>query len=143
MVGSMTTTRHRRASAIGALVLGALAASALTGCSAELTREEAQASDHKVIEVGNKFWSGKEWAYKGSDGKKVPLSKNCAEGAFSQSCKGSKDGLIQFRYSTTKYGIDSESITIDGVKWKADCTQRSDFAGGDYVCAPLADAGKK
>lgn len=139
----MTTTRRRRASALSAIVLAAFAATVLTGCSAELTREEAQASDHQVIEVDNKFWSGYEWAYRGADGKKIPLSEDCHEGAFSQSCKGSKDGLVQFHYSVTKYGVDSESITIDGVKWKADCTQKPGLAGGDYICAPLADAGKE
>jgi len=139
----MTTTRFRRASALGALVLAAFAVFVLTGCSAELTREEAQASDHQVIEVGSKFWSGYEWAYRGADGKKVPLTEDCHEGAFSLSCKGSKDGLIQFYYSVTKYGVEADSITIDGVEWDADCTQKPGLAGGDYICAPLADAGKE
>lgn len=138
----MTTTRRRRASALAALALAAFTLTVLTGCAAELTREEAQASKHQVIEVGSKFWSGYDWAYRGSDGKKIPLTEDCREGAFSESCRGSKDGLVQFHYAVTKYGVTADSISIDGVEWDADCTQKPGFAGGDYICAPLADAGK-
>jgi len=135
----MNTTRNRRASVIGAIVLAAVVGTTLAGCSAELSREDAEASTHKVIETDRKFWSGESWAYVDGSGKKIPLSKDCQEGFFSELCRSSKNGLIKFQYSSGKYGISSESITVDGVKWEADCTQKPGFSGGDYVCAPLAD----
>lgn len=117
-----------------AVAVAAVAVTALAGCT--LSYEEAQASEHRVVETSNEFLQGRTWSYVGPDGVEVPLTEDCRDGFFEQRCYGSEDGSVQFRYSRTKHGVFiSESITMDGVKYDADCVTPPGW-DNDYTCAP-------
>lgn len=122
---------------IAAIVAVAATVATLAGCSA-LTYEEAEASQHRVVETDYALFGGRDWSYFGPSGREVPLTEDCSDGGlFSQTCRASLDGSVEFRHSTGKNGvIISESITIRGEKHDAECVL-SDVIGGSYTCAPI------
>lgn len=121
---------------LAALAAAALAVITLAGCST-ITYEEAQTSEHRIVETSNEPFAARTWSYYGPSGREVPLTENCRENMlFAQRCYGSVDGTIEFRHSKSKHGsIISESITINGQRLDAECVSDGGW-GSDYVCAP-------
>lgn len=115
---------------IGAVAIGLM----LTGCN-QLSLEEIQASDRRIVETGFDFWEGEYWSYVGPNGDELALTEKCG-GFLEGKCWTDPDGLVEFRYSKGKSGISSERMIFDGVEWSMECLT-TDFWSIEYVCAPV------
>lgn len=131
----MNKKQSRNLATIAAVALTAVT---LTGCST-LTYEEAQASEHRIVQTGYDMVGGYSWSYYGPSGDEVPLTEDCREQAiFAPFCNGSADGSIQFHFVIAKHGaLVHESIIVNSEQFEADCASPQPVVALTYVCAPV------
>jgi len=131
----MDTTLRRRALRAGAILgIGTLAL-VLTGCSTELSLEEAQASPERVIETDRTTWGTRSWSYVDTAGNERALSEDCS-GFLTGYCYTDPDHTVEFHYTISKGALLSESLIRSGVEQEADCVSLA-FLDSTQVCAPI------